>query len=140
MIEYIKQKAKSNRVPIIKDGGLLYLEDLIKKNNVKSILELGTAVGYSAIAMAGLSEDIYIDTIEKNEDMYHEAIANIEAEGLDERINVIFMPIENFKTDKKYDLIFVDAAKAQYPNIWSSFWAILKKMALCFLTTWFFME
>ena len=63
MIEYIKQKAKSNRVPIIKDGGLLYLEDLIKKNNVKSILELGTAVGYSAIAMAGLSEDIYIDTI-----------------------------------------------------------------------------
>ena len=132
MIEYIKQKAKSNRVPIIKDGGLLYLEDLIKKNNVKSILELGTAVGYSAIAMAGLSEDIYIDTIEKNEDMYHEAIANIEAEGLDERINVIFMPIENFKTDKKYDLIFVDAAKAQYPKYLEQFLGNLEKDGIMF--------
>ncbi|MGN1405054.1 MAG: O-methyltransferase [Erysipelotrichaceae bacterium] len=132
MIEYIKQKAKSNRVPIIKDGGLLYLEDLIKKNNVKSILELGTAVGYSAIAMASLSDDIYIDTIEKNEDMYHEALANIEAEGLDERINVIYMPIENYKTDKKYDLIFVDAAKAQYPKYLEQFLGNLKNDGVMF--------
>ena len=114
MIEEIKKKALDEKVPIIKDDGLLFILNLIKERNVKDILELGCAVGYSSIQMASLRDDIHIDTIEKNEDMYKQAIINIKEEGLDDRINVHFMPIEEFKTDKKYDLIFVDAAKAQY--------------------------
>ncbi len=114
MIDEIKKKALDEKVPIIKDDGLLFILKLIKERNVKDILELGCAVGYSSIKMASLDDDIHIDTIEKNEDMYKQAIVNIKNEGLDKRINVHFMPIEEFKTDKKYDLIFVDAAKAQY--------------------------
>ncbi len=114
MIDEIKKKALDEKVPIIKDDGLLFILKLIKERNVKDILELGCAVGYSSIKMASLDDDIHIDTIEKNEDMYKQAIVNIKNEGLDNRINVHFMPIEEFKTDKKYDLIFVDAAKAQY--------------------------
>ena len=114
MIEEIKKKALEEKVPIIKDDGLLFILNLIKERNVKDILELGCAVGYSSIQMASLRDDIHIDTIEKNEDMYKQAIINIKEESLDDRINVHFMPIEEFKTDKKYDLIFVDAAKAQY--------------------------
>ena len=114
MIEKIKKKALDEKVPIIKDDGLLFILNLIKERNVKDILELGCAVGYSSIQMASLRDDIHIDTIEKNEDMYKQAIVNIKEEGLDKRIKVHFMPIEEFKTDKKYDLIFVDAAKAQY--------------------------
>ena len=114
MIEEIKKKALDEKVPIIKDDGLLFILNLIKERNVKDILELGCAVGYSSIQMASLRDDIHIDTIEKNEDMYKQAIINIKEESLDDRINVHFMPIEEFKTDKKYDLIFVDAAKAQY--------------------------
>ncbi len=114
MIEEIKKKALDEKVPIIKDDGLLFILNLIKERNVKDILELGCAVGYSSIQMASLRDDIHIDTIEKNEDMYKQAVVNIKEEGLDDRINVHFMPIEEFKTDKKYDLIFVDAAKAQY--------------------------
>lgn len=114
MIDEVKKKALKEDVPIIKDGGLIFLLDLIKQKNLKNILELGTAVGYSAMNMAKLSKDIHIDTIEKNEDMYNQAILNIKNEGLDNQITVHFMPIEEYKTDKKYDLIFVDAAKAQY--------------------------
>ena len=114
MIEKIKNDALEKDVPIIKDDGLIFLLDLIKEKNIKEILELGTAVGYSSINMALLSKDIHIDTIEKNEEMYKQALINIRNENLDSQITVHFMPIEEFKTNKKYDLIFVDAAKAQY--------------------------
>lgn len=114
MIEIIKEKALQEGVPIIKDDGLAFLLETIKKNDFKQILELGTAVGYSAINIARLNKDIYIDTIEKNIDMYNQAITNIKKESLDKQISVFNMPIEDFKTDKIYDLIFVDAAKAQY--------------------------
>jgi len=121
MIEDIKKKALNEDVPIIKDGGLSFLLDLIKQRNIKTILELGTAVGYSSINMASLNKDIIIDTLEKNEDMYNQALVNIKNEGLDSQISVHFTAIEEFKTTKKYDLIFVDAAKAQYSKYTEQF-------------------
>lgn len=114
MIENIKKDALKKDVPIIKDEGLIFLLNLIKEKNFKNILELGTAVGYSAINMAKIDESIQIDTIEKNEEMYKQALINIKEEGLDNQIKVHFLPIEEYKTEKKYDFIFVDAAKAQY--------------------------
>ena len=93
VIEKIKEKALQNEVPIIKDGGLLYMLNLIKNNHFKEILELGTAVGYSAINIAKLAKDIHVDTLEKNEDMYNQAIANIHDEGLDEQITCYLTPI-----------------------------------------------
>lgn len=132
MIENIKQKALNDQVPIIKDDGLSFLLKIIEERNVKDILELGTAVGYSSINMALLDKDIHIDTIEKNEEMYKEAIKNIKAEGLDDQITVHFCPIEEFKTDKKYDLIFVDAAKAQYKKYTEQFLDNLKDDGIFF--------
>lgn len=114
MIEELKKQALQEGVPIIKDEGLAFLLNLIKERQCKNILELGTAVGYSSMMMAKLDKDIHIDTIEKNMEMYNQAILNIRNEKLDKQIDVYGMPIEEFKTDKKYDLIFVDAAKAQY--------------------------
>ena len=126
MIEDIKAKAKENKIPIIKDGGLSYLLEHIKKYDVKDILELGTAVGYSSINMAKLNKDIHIDTIEKNKELSKEALANIENEHLSDQISVYEMAIEDFKTSRKYDLIFVDAAKAQYGKYLEMFIANLK--------------
>ena len=114
VIAEIKKKALENEVPIIKDGGLSYMLNLIKNNKCKKILELGTAVGYSAINIAKLDPDIHIDTLEKNEDMYKQALYNIHQEGLDKQITCYLTAIEEFKTTKKYDFIFIDAAKAQY--------------------------
>ena len=127
MIEEIKTKALKEGVPIIKDEGLAFLLNYIKEHNCKQILELGTAVGYSAMEMAKLDKDIHIDTIEKNEEMYHQAVKNIEENKLDDQIDVHFMPIEEFSTDKKYDLIFVDAAKAQYGKYLEQFLDNLKE-------------
>lgn len=127
MIENIKKEALDKEVPIIKDGGLLFLLDLIKKENAKEILELGTAVGYSSLNMSYLSEDIHIDTIEKNEEMYKQAVINIQNEGKQSQITTYFTAIEDFKTDKMYDLIFVDAAKAQYGKYMEQFLPNLKE-------------
>ena len=120
-INDVKEKALKEGVPIIKDEGLAFLLNYIEENKCKQILELGTAVGYSAMHMARLSKDIHIDTIEKDEAMYQQAIKNIDEAGLSDQIKVYFMPIEEFDTDQMYDLIFVDAAKAQYGKCMEKF-------------------
>ena len=114
MIDEIKTKAIKEGVPIIKDEGLAFLLNYISEHHCKQILELGTAVGYSAICMAKLSKDVHIDTIEKDPDMYEQALKNIRENDLQDQISLFFMPIEDFVSAKHYDLIFVDAAKAQY--------------------------
>ena len=126
-INEVKEKALKEGVPIIKDEGLAFLLNYIEEHKCKQILELGTAVGYSAMHMARLSKDIHIDTIEKDEAMYHQAIKNIDEAGLSDQIKVYFMPIEEFDTDQMYDLIFVDAAKAQYGKYMEKFLRNLKE-------------
>lgn len=126
MIDDVKNKALKEGVPIIKDEGLAFLLNFVKENNFKDILELGTAVGYSAMQMAKLDSNIHIDTIEKNEDMYNQAIININNNNLQSQIDVHLSPIEEFKTEKMYDFIFVDAAKAQYGKYLEQFLPNLK--------------
>lgn len=130
VIEEIKKKALHDEVPIIKDGGLLYMLDLIKTNKCKKILELGTAVGYSAINIAKLDREIHIDTLEKNEEMYKQAIKNIHDCGLGKQISCYLTAIEDFKTEEKYDFIFIDAAKAQYGKYLEQFIDNLKEDGL----------
>lgn len=120
-IDDIKREAINNNVPIVKDDTLEVLLNVIKDNNYCSILELGSAVGYSAIQMALLNKNIHIDTLEKNIDMYNKACFNVKELGLTNQINIINMPIEEFKTDKVYDFIFIDAAKAQYEKYFDQF-------------------
>ena len=114
MIEDIRKEALKDKVPIIKDDGLAFILELIRENGYRNILELGTAVGYSAMSMAMLDERIHVDTVEKDPVMYRQAMENIKDNGLEGQIDVYNMAAEEFGTDKKYDLIFVDAAKAQY--------------------------
>ena len=134
----IKQKALNEGVPIIKDEGLEFLLKFIKEKQAKDILELGTAVGYSAMKMASLDKDIRIDTIEKNEEMYLQAVSNIENSPYSNQIIVHFMPIEEYKTDRMYDLIFVDAAKAQYGKYMEQFLGNLKEDGYMFFDNMIF--
>ena len=137
-ISSVKAKALNEGVPIIKDEGLEFLLKTIKENGFKEILELGTAVGYSAMKMASIGEDIHIDTIEKNREMYDQAVENINNSPYTDQINLYFTPIEDFETDKMYDLIFVDAAKAQYGKYMEKFLPNLKEDGYMFFDNMIF--
>ena len=126
-LKQIKEEAIKEGVPVIRDEGLAFLLNYIREHNCRRILELGTAVAYSAISMAETDSLIHVDTIEKDPAMYEEAMRNIAQAGLQERITVFFMPIEEFHTDEMYDLIFVDAAKAQYGKYLEQFYRNLKE-------------
>ncbi|MDD4035838.1 MAG: O-methyltransferase [Bacilli bacterium] len=122
----LKEYAEFYSIPIITDGGLEYLKDYIKRNNVKSILEIGTAIGYSAIHMALVDEKIRVVSIERDEKRYLEAIKNIKKFFLENRITLIFNDAINVELDEKFDLIFIDAAKGQYINHFNHFKKYLK--------------
>lgn len=121
IIKRMKDYAKINNVPIITDSGLRYLLKYIKDNNITNILEVGTAIGYSAIMMCGVSDSIKVTTIERDEKRYLEAIKNIKKTGLEDRIHLIYNDALNVKLDEKYDLIFIDAAKAQNRKFFEMF-------------------
>lgn len=117
----LEEYARKHNVPIIQKEGLNFLLKFIKQNNIKNILEIGTAIGYSAINMALVSNDIQITTIERDPHMYQEAIKNIKKFNLENRINVVFGDALKTQIEGKYDLIFIDAAKAQYINFFEKY-------------------
>ena len=121
MMEY----AKENNVPIIQLEGLHFLRQVIMLKNCKNILEIGTAIGYSSIQMAKLG--VNVDTIEINEVSYNIAIENIKKANLSDKINVYLEDALKIDINKlgKYDLIFIDAAKAQYINFFNKFKVLL---------------
>ena len=121
MIEKIEKYAKENNIPIMLPDGILFLTNYIKNNNVKKILEIGTAIGYSAIKMALTNNDIHITTIERDEKRYKEALKNIALFDLNKQINVILDDAFNVELSDKYDLIFIDAAKSQSIKFFEKF-------------------
>ena len=125
IIREMKDYAKENSVPIMTDSGINFLENYIRQNNIKRILEVGTAIGYSAIRMAMLDPDIYVTTIEKDEKRYLEAVKNVKKAGLESRIHLIYNDALTTKVDDSYELIFIDAAKAQNQRIFERFEANL---------------
>ncbi len=117
-LKKIKEKALEDHIPIIMDDTLEVIENYLKEKNVKRILEIGTAVGYSAICFTKvLSEDGIIDTIERDEERVKQAKINIEKAEVKEKINIYdgdaveILPTLN----EKYDVVFIDAAKGKYP-------------------------
>ena len=126
-IEQIKEYAKENNVPIMMEDGIEFLTDYIKKNNIKNILEIGTAIGYSAIKMALVDKDIKITTIERDENRYQEALKNIKIFNLENQITPILKDAFEVELTDEFDLIFIDAAKAQSIKFFEKFEVNLKQ-------------
>ena len=121
-IKEMERYAEANNVPIIERDSIEFVNKYILMNGVKKILELGTAIGYSAILMANASEDVEITTIERDEKRYREAVKNVNKVGLDKRIEIVFNDaLEVNLAGFKYDLIFIDAAKGQYIKFFEKF-------------------
>ena len=127
MLEEIEKYALDNRVPIMMKDGIDYLCNFIKDNNVKKILEIGSAIGYSAIKMALVDDEIKITTIEKDRERYDVAVLNIEKFNLEDRIEIIFGDALDTEINGEYDLIFIDASKGNNINFFNKYSKNLKK-------------
>ncbi len=126
-IRKIKEYAKRENIPIMQEEGIEFLTTFIIKHQIKSILEIGTAIAYSAIEMASVNSDIHITTIERDEKRYLEAVKNVKKLGLEQQITLIFKDALDVKLEEKYDLIFLDAAKGQNIRFFENFDHNLKK-------------
>lgn len=120
-ITLIKEYARKENIPIMQDEGIEFLTSFIEKKGIKNILEIGTAIGYSAIMMAMVNSSIHITTIERDETRYLEALKNIKKFGLEDRITLVFNDALNVEFDIKYDLIFIDAAKGKNKEFFERF-------------------
>ena len=119
----MEKYAHENNVPIIEKKSIVKIMKYIQEHNVKTILEIGSAIGYSAILMASSSKDVTVTTIERDETRYMECLKNVKKCGLEKKINVVFQDaLElNLSEELRYDLIFIDAAKGQYTKFFEKY-------------------
>ena len=116
-LKKVKELALENHVPIIMDDTLEVIEKILIEEKPERILEIGTAVGYSASCFARMNENTVIDTIELSEERYNEALINLEKIGVKDRVNVFLgNAVDILPTlNNEYDIVFIDANKGKYP-------------------------
>ena len=134
-LKRIKEKALEEHIPIIMDDTLDVIGEYLKDNKPKRLLEIGTAVGYSAICFTEfLSEDGSIDTIEREKIRVLEAKENIKKAEVEGKINIYEGDaVEILPTlEGKYDAIFIDAAKGKYPFFLKESLRMLKSDGIIF--------
>lgn len=118
----LEAKAKADGVPIIRHPAQSLIRFILADHQPLSILEIGAAVGFSSIFMATYGPaDLRIDTIENYPKHIEAAGQNIEAAHLSDKINLIEGDAQDVIEElaagrKSYDMVFIDAAKAQYPS------------------------
>ena len=111
MFKEIEEYAHRENIPIMLPDGIDYLCNYIKTHNIKRILEIGSAIGYSAIRMASINSDITITTIEKDPVRYAKAVENIKKYHLENQIEIILGDALVTTINGEYDLLFIDASK-----------------------------
>ena len=129
-IDELRHYAEQYNVPIMDKISTEFVKQLIRIKDVKSILEIGTAIGYSAMHFSSCDPSINVWTIERKEEMYEQALSNIKDFGYESQVNVIFSDaLEAFEllpTDQSFDMIFIDAAKAQSQKFFELYEPLLK--------------
>ncbi len=123
LIMEMEEYAKAHNIPIMQKEGIAFLMKYIKSNQIKNVLEIGSAIGYSAILMASSSQEVKVTTIEKDETCYMECLKNVKKCGFENKVNVVFQDAleVNLAEGTEYDLIFIDAAKGQYRKFFEKF-------------------
>ena len=110
LISDMERFAKKENVPIMQKESLDYLISFIKQHDIKSVLEVGTAIGYSTILIKEVVNNI--TSIERDEERYKIAVKNVELSNLN-NITLIKGDALDITITDKFDLIFIDAAKGK---------------------------
>ena len=123
LILEMEEYAKEHNVPIIEKESIAFLMKFIKQHDIKNVLEIGSAIGYSGILMASSSRQVKVTTIERDETNYMEALKNVKKCGFEGKVTFVFQDaLElNLAEGTEYDLIFIDAAKGQYKKFFEKY-------------------
>lgn len=125
LLKELEDFAMENNVPIMEPEGIEVLLQILRLHQPKAILEVGSAIGYSAIRMAETLPEAQIVTLERNEARIEQARANFKKAGLSERITLIegdaLEAGPKVMEHGPFDIIFVDAAKGQYKRFFELF-------------------
>lgn len=127
VLQEMETYAKAYDIPIMQKEGIDFMCGFIKKQNIKHILEIGSAIGYSAIMMASVHDDIKITTIERDENRFKKAEEYITKSGLSSRITLLYGDALQLDVEGAFDMLFIDAAKAQYTKFFERYEGCLKK-------------
>lgn len=131
VIEKLREKAIADNIPIMQTEGLTFMCERLNECQASSVLEIGSAIGYSAIFMALHVKDLKIDTIERDETRHLEAVKNVSEFNLNDQITLHLADAlefdESLLKHAPYDLLFIDAAKAQYQKFFEKYVGYVKE-------------
>lgn len=131
----IEKNALSRHIPVMQKEGIEFLIQIFKDHHCHSCLEIGSAIGYSAMMMASNIDDFEIETIELNEERFLEAVKNIAENGLNDQIHIYLDDALSFDCQQlihqQFDCLFIDAAKAQYQKFFEKYMPLVKDNGLC---------
>lgn len=125
LFEEMECLAKELNIPIMLKEGIEFIEGFIKEKDIKTVLEIGSAIGYSALKMANAGSTV--TTIERDKERYNKAIDFISKSPYKDKINIILNDALNVEINEEYDLIFIDAAKGKNKEFLEKFKKNLKK-------------
>ncbi len=120
LIEEIREYGVHNNVPIMSVESIETINSIINENNIKSILEIGTAIAYSTICFASNQNVNKVTSIERDKERFDIALSNVKKSGID-YINLICDDALNVNITDKYDLVIIDAAKSQNMKFFNKF-------------------
>lgn len=132
-LDELEKNCIENDIPIIRRSMQSLLKYILQSNKPKRILEVGAAVGFSAILMAEYSDDdAHITTIEKYEKRIPIARDNFKMSGYDHKITFFAEDASDVlkrlrEENQKFDLIFMDAAKGQYMNFFEDVMGLMEE-------------
>ena len=134
-LEELEQDALKRNIPVMQKEGILFLIEQLQERKATSCLEIGSAIGYSAMMMTTHVEHLCVETIELDEQRYLEAVGHIHEHGLEKRITIHHDDALTFQTDKlqfaPYDCLFIDAAKAQYQKFFEKYMPLVADEGIC---------
>ena len=123
--DVMERQAKEQHVPIMEPDGIAFLKQLIRLQRPTRILEIGTAIGYSALQMASIDTDIHVVTVERDDERFQAAVENLGQYDKHQQVEVLhgdaFDLADELNSKGPFDVVFIDAAKGQYQRFFETF-------------------